>query len=174
MKKHIILLLFLLSVSLYLVGLIWLPESILTFCAGLPVAFWISNLFHELGHFLSYTILGVRWTRFSVSYFSIEKETTTCRVSIDLDRNLYNAACSCVYDKTIPLSKYVIALLSGGVTCALLGAVCICLWLFSTGAYSSIAACFSAAFMINAAGNLLIPMSPDRVLLKAICQEKGK
>jgi len=172
MNKLFKLLCFAINVIAYVALLIVAPRSILTILIGLPIAIWFTNAVHEASHLIAYVALRIRWTRFSFSYWTIIRDTEGTSVKFDMNSGIYNACCTCIYDAGVPLWKYWVALLSGGVLCAIMGAVCLLLCSFVEGALWSLMGCIGVAFVLNAAGNLLIPFSPDRTLLKMIVKDR--
>jgi hypothetical protein len=163
---------FIVDILVFIVLFAIAPCSMLTVFVGLPIAVWFTNAVHESSHLLLYILLKIRWTRLTFSYWTIFYDQEGMSLKFDPKSNLYGACCSCDYDTIVPLWKYRIALMSGGVICAVLGLICLLLCLNLDGACRTLLICIGIAFIMNAVGNLLFPFSPDRVLLNTIVKDR--
>ena len=157
--------------GLYALCLANIPFSPITFILGLPLGVWLSNVLHETAHLLSYLCLRIPWRRLRISCFVLHHESGALRFNLDRHSGLYMAECTCLYEEDIPHWKYCIALLNGGLACALACPIALCLSLPLTGPDDSCLCGIGLAFGLNAMMNLLNPRSADRLLIKRFWKE---
>jgi hypothetical protein len=144
-----------------------LPFSPATLLLSVPVCVLLSGLAHELGHLLAYRLLKLTWVRLSLSLWVLEKGKG---LRLDGSRPLFSGSCTCAYDPSLPLRRYSLALLSGGITTLLLGAAALACAAVSGGSLASFLLCFGVVAVLGGIYNLL-PFSADRKLLRQIKQE---
>jgi hypothetical protein len=149
-------------VVVWLACLWLLPTSPLTVAFSIPVCMGLATVLHETGHLLTYRLLGLEWTR--MHFFCLVFQPG--KVYFSPEGKLFSAGCTCAYDPALPLWRYTLALLSGGLTTLLAAIVAFC---FASG---PVLLCFASLCAANALFNLLNPFSADRVLLKQIQQER--
>ena len=125
------------------------------------------HLAHELGHLLAYRLLKLTWVRLSLSLWVLEKGKG---LRLDGSRPLFSGSCTCAYDPSLPLRRYSLALVSGGITTLLLGAAALVGAAVSGGSLASFLLCFGVVAVLGGIYNLL-PFSADRKLLRQIKQE---
>jgi len=147
------------------------PFSPVTFLLGALLCNWLANLLHELGHLLSYKLLGLRWKRLVCSFFVV---TAGEGIRFDKNRGLYEASCTCTYDPATPAWRYTLALLGGGIFGVLIGIATALSALFFEGSPAAFLLCFGFVNLLNGAANLLLPFSPDRALIKQIRNGREK
>ena len=153
----------------YVVCLIWLPFSPVTFLLGAAACNWPANLIHEAGHFFAYGILGLEWRRTVFSFFVLEKGRG---IGIDKEKSPFAASCTCRYDPAVPFWRYLWALLAGGILCLAASAAVFVASLFAKGSLLAFLLCLGTVCALNALANLLIPFSADRVLIGQIKRER--
>ena len=144
-----------------------LPFSPVTLLLSVPVCVLLSGLAHELGHLLAYRLLKLTWVRLSLSLWVLEKGKG---LRLDGSRPLFSGSCTCAYDPSLPLRRYSLALVSGGITTLLLGAAALACAAVSGGSLASFLLCFGIVAVLGGIYNLL-PFSADRKLLRQIKQE---
>lgn len=148
------------------------PSWWLTYGMGLVPALVVSNLIHELCHLGAYVALGIPWKCLRFACFLLENTEEGIRLSLDGNRWIGEAACTCLYKKEIPFKKYAIALLSGGGGCAFFAIV---VFLLPWGAKPWVVVslrCFCTALLCDGLFHLLWPGCDDRKLLRAVSKER--
>ena len=155
----------------YAVGLWVAPFSVVTFLLGIPVCNWLANLFHELGHLLAYRLLKLEWKRMVLSFWVIEKGKG---ISLDRSKRIFDASCTCAYSAQVSLNRYRLALLSGGAVGLLMALGTILAGCCLAGPAKAFLLCFGIVSGLNGGVNLLVPLSPDRVLITQIKEEREK
>ena len=152
--------------------LLWLrPFWWLTFMLGIPVCVWLACWCHELGHLFAYRLWKLVWKRMAVGWFVLKRGKG---LHLDRHRPLWQAGCTCAYDPDIPVWRYGIALLSGGLCTLLLCIGAMTAVYFTSGGIKAFLLCFGGICGVNAGWNLLLPMSADRILLRQIKDEREK
>ena len=150
----------------YIVGLWLCPDSALTLVLGLPTWIFVATACHELGHFFVYRLLKLQCKRMVIFCFVWEQGKG---FSVDRERKLLSASCTCLYDPYVPYRHYCASLLSGGFICLFLSILAF--WGYCLLGVSSFLG-FGIVCAGNALFNLLFPYSTDRLLLKTIKKER--
>lgn len=163
---------FLLWTAVYAVLLVQMPLSVVTCLLGLPVCVWLSDLLHELAHLAAYLCLRIPFRRLRLSWFLFRKEDDGVHFRFEPKAMPFLAECACVYNQNIPAWKYCIALVCGGLLCAIVCPLVLWLSFLTSGALASFLLCLGIATGLNAAVNLLYPHSADMTLLRRLCCKK--
>jgi hypothetical protein len=154
-----------LVVAAYIALMVLWPYSDIAFLPGLLVCNFLASLVHELRHLAAYGLLKLKWQRMVVSFFVFEAGTG-CR--FDGSRGIFEASCTCAYDSRIPLRRYDLALLSGGIAGILLGIGAGSLSFAATGGAAAFLEHLALVNLVHGAVNLLLPFSADRVLMRQL------
>ena len=145
--------------------LILRPFSVACYCLGIFVCLWLSAVIHEAGHLLCYILLHLKWKRLRLCCFIFEPGKG---LLFDPEGRFFSASCTCAYNPDIPFWRYAIALLAGGATTLLLGAICVFLSPVTHDGLASFFQCLGLMSIANGLYNLLLPFSADRTLLRHI------
>ena len=158
-----------LVVAAYLALLVLWPYSDIAFLPGLLVCNFLASLVHELGHLAAYGLLRLKWKRMAVSFFVFEAGTG---FRFDGSRGVFEASCTCAYDPQIPLWRYDLALLSGGILGVLLAIGAGFLSFAATAGVGAFLEHFALVSLLHGVINLLLPFSADRVLMRQLREAK--
>lgn len=140
------------------------PFWLVTCLLGVMVCSYIARLLHELGHLLACRLLGLQWK--SLRFMGLVLEPG--KVSVARDEKCFTSGCSFAYSPEGPIRRYILVLCSGGFATLLLAVLTGSLALCTTGSFHSFLGTLAAVSALDALGNLLIPLSPDRKLIRQI------
>ena len=145
---------------------LWLwPFAPVTFLLGVAVCGYITRLLHELGHLLACRLLSLQLTRLRFLGLVFEPGKG---VAIDRDARWFSSGCSFAYSPQGPARRYILALLGGGISTLLLAVLAGVPALFTAGRLQVFLWTLSAVSAVDGLGNLLIPGSPDRKLIRQV------
>lgn len=145
------------------------PFSPVSFLLGAAVCSYIVRLWHELGHLLAYLLLGLEWKRLRFLGLVFEPGKG---VKIARDETGFSSCCTCAWSSRVPVWRYSLGLLSGGLSTLLLAVLAGVPALYAAGSLQAFLWTLSAVAMVDALANLLIPGSPDRKLIRQLRQNQ--
>lgn len=164
--------LFAVLTGLYTLCLYAAPLSVGTILLSAPLCAWLSNVLHELGHLAAYGCMGLPWLRLRISCFVVRREKGKLHFCFEKQNRLYTAECACKYDARLSPWRYRVALLSGGLSCAIACPLLVACSLPLQNSADSFLLSLGLAMGLNAVGTLLHPRSADRLLLKNFLEER--
>lgn len=145
---------------------LWLwPFSPVTFLLGVAVCSYITQLLHELGHLLACRLLGLQWKRLRFLGLVFEPGKG---VAIDRDARFFSSGCTFAYSPQGPTRRYILALLGGAISTLLLAVLAGIPALYTAGSLQAFLWTLSAVAAVDGLANLLIPISPDRKMIRQI------
>lgn len=132
------------------------------------VSLMVSTLFHEINHFITFRIFGIKVTTVNIGVISISNK----KISLSGSR-IINGSCSFKYDSKIEKKNYYYALFAGGFYNLILGIIFLLFVLFiPTISFSTLKIIPIMILIFDGIFNLTYKNSTDRKIIRRIKNTK--
>jgi hypothetical protein len=152
-------------------GNLVMPWFLLWLATAFVVAYFVSSIFHELAHFITFKCFGLSVVELSFGVFRVFFIEHRIE-SLFTPNKPFDVLCSCKGLRDISKWKRSICLLSGGLVNLIIAVILVIVLLFiSSQQIRLLAGIQIAPCIINVLVNIVYPYSEDRKLLRELNQQ---